>query len=236
MGEEDPAGAPDLIRAQMARRRMPCRARGLGTSHFSQRQERAQWTTHHAVKVDADKRHAAPDAGDYGRQLSSIPSRTAKRDRREVADFIREHGASFFEEIVEGTHLLRVQAEELLSELVALGVVSSDSFAGLRALLRPESERKRRFARRRGSCLDGAGRWALALPNRRKQSPSASRHADDIEHIAWALLRRYGVVFLRMLERKFGLAAEMAGPAKGVSQARSARRHPRRQVRRRLFW
>ena len=119
-----------------------------------------------------------------------------------VADFIREHGASFFEEIVEGTHLLRVQAEKSLSELVALGVVSSDSFAGLRALLRPESERKRRSARRRGSCLDGAGRWALALPNPRKQSPSASRHADDIEHIAWALLRRYGVVFLRMLERE----------------------------------
>ena len=119
-----------------------------------------------------------------------------------VADFIREHGASFFEEIVEGTHLLRVQAEKSLSELVALGVVSSDSFAGLRALLRPESERKRRSARRRGSRLDGAGRWALALPNRRKQSPSASRHADDIEHIAWALLRRYGVVFLRMLERE----------------------------------
>ena len=54
-----------------------------------------------------------------------------------IADFIRENGASFFEEIVEGTHLLRTQVEEALSELVAWGLVSPDSFGGLRALLTP---------------------------------------------------------------------------------------------------
>jgi len=38
--------------------------------------------------------------------------------------------------------LLRSQLEEALAELVALGLVTSDSFDGLRALLVPSSERK----------------------------------------------------------------------------------------------
>src|SRR5262249_17502390 len=54
-----------------------------------------------------------------------------------VADHIRQHGASFFDELVDGTGLLRTQVEEALAELVALGLVSSDSFGGLRALLVP---------------------------------------------------------------------------------------------------
>ena len=49
-----------------------------------------------------------------------------------VADFLREHGASFFEEIVDGTHLLPTQAEAALAELVALGRAQSDGFDGLR--------------------------------------------------------------------------------------------------------
>ena len=43
-----------------------------------------------------------------------------------VVDFIRESGASFFREIVEGTRLLRTQVEQALAELVALGIVTSD--------------------------------------------------------------------------------------------------------------
>jgi ATP-dependent Lhr-like helicase len=119
-----------------------------------------------------------------------------------IADFIRENGASFFEEIIEGTHLLRTQVEDSLSELVAVGLVCSDSFGGLRALLTP-GERKRRSGRRqRGSGLEGAGRWALAWPNRLKQNQAAPNRGDCVEHIARTLLRRYGVVFLRMLERE----------------------------------
>ena len=38
--------------------------------------------------------------------------------------------------------MLRTQVEEALAELVALGLVSSDSFAGLRALLTPSEKRK----------------------------------------------------------------------------------------------
>src|SRR5262249_50716871 len=59
-----------------------------------------------------------------------------------VADHIRQHGAPFFDELVDGTGLLRTQVEEALAELVALGLVSSDSFGGLRALLVPSGERR----------------------------------------------------------------------------------------------
>ena len=130
---------------------------------------------------------------------------SASANASKIADFIRENGASFFEEIVEGTHLLRAQVEEALSELVAWGLVSSDSFAGLRALLTPSGERRRRSRRgrrQRGSGLEGAGRWALAWPNRLKQSQAAANRGDGVEHIARTLLKRYGVVFLRMLERE----------------------------------
>src|SRR5262245_15230176 len=119
-----------------------------------------------------------------------------------IVEFIQENGASFFEELVEGTHLLRAQVEESLAELVALGLVSSDSFGGLRALLAPASTRRRAsLRRRRGTGLEAAGRWALAWSKRAQKSATAN-HSERVEHIARTLLHRYGVVFLRMLERE----------------------------------
>ena len=116
---------------------------------------------------------------------------------RAVADCIREHGASFFDELAEGAHLLAPQVEEALGELVALGVVNSDSFAGLRALLVPSDKRSRR--RRRGPIfgMADAGRWALA-----RRGGWSRPVAEIVEHVARVLLRRYGVVFWRMLERE----------------------------------
>jgi ATP-dependent helicase Lhr and Lhr-like helicase len=122
-----------------------------------------------------------------------------------VADYIRENGASFFEEIVDGTRLLRTQAEQALAELVALGLVTSDSFGGLRALLVPADKRQpiSGKGRRRASSfgMEAAGRWALAQRNR-PAVPGPQAGPDAIEHIARTLLRRYGVVFWRLLERE----------------------------------
>src|SRR5260221_2111663 len=117
-----------------------------------------------------------------------------------IADSLRQHGASFFHELVEGTGLLRTQVEEALAELVALGVVSSDSFGGLRALLVPSSERKpfagerRRRAAKFG--MEEAGRWALA------RRGSVATGPEAVEHVARVLLKRYGVVFWRLLARE----------------------------------
>ena len=116
-----------------------------------------------------------------------------------VADYIREHGASFFDELADGTGLLRPQVETALAELVALGIVNSDSFAGLRALLVPAEKRRRRRVPLFG--MEDAGRWALA--RRARPAPAASQgQADPVEHLARTLLRRYGVVFWRLIERE----------------------------------
>src|SRR5579883_138697 len=84
-----------------------------------------------------------------------------------VVDWIRQNGASFFDEVMQGTGLLRSQLEEGLAELVALGLVTSDSFAGLRALLVPSELRKlsstgRRRRRTVDFGMEEAGRWSLA--------------------------------------------------------------------------
>jgi ATP-dependent Lhr-like helicase len=123
-----------------------------------------------------------------------------------VADAIRDHGASFFDELVGASGLLPSQVEEALAELVALGLVNSDSFAGLRALLVPSAERRpgpggRRRRRTVKFGMEDAGRWALVRAGR--VSADLARVDDEaVEHAARTLLRRYGVVFWRMLERE----------------------------------
>jgi ATP-dependent Lhr-like helicase len=123
---------------------------------------------------------------------------------RKVLDQLRSQGASFFDEIVEGAGLLPSQAEEGLAELVGLGLVNSDSFGGLRALLVP-SERRRpsnglRRRRRALFGMDSAGRWSLV---RREQSAARERpDAETVELVARGLLRRWGVVFWRLLARE----------------------------------
>jgi ATP-dependent Lhr-like helicase len=122
-----------------------------------------------------------------------------------VAAYIREHGASFFDELVDGTGLLRSQVEDALAELVALGLVNSDSFGGLRALLVPSDRRRQAKGKRRRRAvvfgMEDAGRWALAR-RFRAAAAGAQFERDAVEHVARTLLRRYGVVFWRMLERE----------------------------------
>jgi ATP-dependent Lhr-like helicase len=116
-----------------------------------------------------------------------------------VADHLATHGASFFEDIIAGTGLLKAQVEESLAELVAAGVIHSDSFAGLRALLMP-AEKQRRLRRRRALPfgIETAGRWALVA----RRDSSNTTDPESVEVIARLLLRRYGVVFKRLLERE----------------------------------
>src|ERR687892_1783854 len=120
-----------------------------------------------------------------------------------VYDYLAMRGASFFTDIVDNTKLLRSQVEEALAELVANGVVVSDSFAGLRALLTPGSRKTQAAARRkhRQPVYDmvSAGRWSIL--QRSNVTPNALDQAL-IEEVAWALLKRYGVVFKRLLERE----------------------------------
>jgi ATP-dependent Lhr-like helicase len=119
-----------------------------------------------------------------------------------VVQALRERGALFFVEIVQTSGLLRVQVEEALGELVARGVVTADSFAGLRAVLTPQSRRRgfRGRSRLRGtSGFDAAGRWALLPP---RTAPRTATDPEALEHAAKTLLRRYGVMTRRLLARE----------------------------------
>ena len=148
------------------------------------------------------RRHAA-----FWASLSPIADTVQASPRaQKVADYIREYGASFFDELIFGTGLLAPQVEDALAELVALGVVNSDSFGGLRALLVPADRRKPAGGapRRRRTVMFGmedAGRWALARRSRPAQ-PGPELAAEAVEHLARTLLRRYGVVFWRLLDRE----------------------------------
>jgi ATP-dependent Lhr-like helicase len=122
---------------------------------------------------------------------------------RLVLDALHSQGALFFEELAQASGLLRPQLEEVLGELVSLGLAISDSFGGLRALLVPSDRRKpsaggTRRRRAMSFGMEDAGRWSLV--RRWTTGPEARAVATD--HVARALLRRYGVVFWRLLARE----------------------------------
>src|SRR6185295_16265334 len=128
-----------------------------------------------------------------------------------VYDYLKSRGASFFTDIVENTKLLRSQVEESLAELVANGVVVADSFTGLRALLTPGSRKTQAAARRKHRQpvydMASAGRWSIIHRENGNGSPSTRNNQPAVDHekaeeIAWTLMRRYGVVFKRLLERE----------------------------------
>ena len=129
-----------------------------------------------------------------------------------VYDYLHQRGASFFTDIVDGTKLLRSQVEEGLAELVAQGLVVSDSFTGLRALLTPASRKTQAGARRRHREpvyeMASAGRWSILNRNQASvvsptlESGPSFESAEHAEKLARLLLKRYGVVFKRLLERE----------------------------------
>jgi ATP-dependent Lhr-like helicase len=143
---------------------------------------------------------------------------------RDTLRFLSANGPSFLDDLARGTGLLHTQLEGVLGELAAQGLVYSDSFLGLRALLLP-SERRRPIgggrsvqgrggmgARRRTADfgLEDAGRW-VALVTMRDETAAAPADGpaeqprlsdDDLEEIARLLLRRWGVVFRRLTDRE----------------------------------
>jgi ATP-dependent Lhr-like helicase len=118
-----------------------------------------------------------------------------------VLEVLKQWGASFFDELQQQTGLLKTQLETTLGELVAWGLVNSDQFQGLRALITPQKKQSR--SRRRPvlqTPLAAGGRWSLIRPPLQNENDQ-----QRIEHIARTLLTRYGVVFRKLLERESAL-------------------------------
>jgi ATP-dependent Lhr-like helicase len=138
-----------------------------------------------------------------GEAPDSVASLSARG--RKILESLRQHGASFFDDLVSDTGLLRSDVELGLGELVSRGRLTSDSFAGIRALITSKKRRERlRQYRRPFLSLEDAGRWSL--PRHAVAATSADAlGAPAVDHIARVLLRRYGVVFRKLLERESGL-------------------------------
>lgn len=122
----------------------------------------------------------------------------ARRDDRFAADLADDLAR-------QGSHLLAPQLQAGLQELIARGLVHSDSITSLRALLRSERAQRRRYRGRRGMGLtdDLIGRWSRLLSN-----ASASVTADSVgvaDYFCRLLLRRYGVVCRGSVARESGL-------------------------------
>jgi ATP-dependent Lhr-like helicase len=187
-------------------------------------------------------------------------------DAASVYGWLLAGGASFFDEIATGARLLHTQVEVALGELVAAGLITADSFTGLRALLVPANKRPRVDRQIRAGAaspiaafgVQNAGRWSLLQPAGPGAIPGpvAGVAADVVEVAAWALLRRYGVVFRRLLERESllppwrellsayrrleargeirggrfvdGFSGEQFALPEAVGQLRAIRREPRR--------
>jgi ATP-dependent Lhr-like helicase len=114
---------------------------------------------------------------------------------KDVMDFLKSRGASFFADIVRGTRKLKAEVEGALWELVAAGVITADGFDNLRALIDPRrrgGHGSGRSARPRHS----AGRWSLLFPSETENRDAA------IESTCWMLLKRYGIVFREVLTRE----------------------------------
>ena len=121
---------------------------------------------------------------------------------RKVFEILRDGGADFFLGLVRNSGMLRSQVEMALGELAAAGLVTSDSFSGLRALI-TRADKRPRFGGRRAriSGVQAGGRWSALL------APAADELNEEerVQYLAQAMLRRYGIVFRALLARESGL-------------------------------
>ncbi len=129
-----------------------------------------------------------------------------------IAGILAERGPSFYDELQAASGMLPSQLEGALSELVAAGRVTCDSFNGLRGLLVPESRRRSpgRVLQRRGRRLSSnrieqSGRWSLTVAERPSRDDVAARDTR-IAYLCDVLLHRYGVVCRAVVELERGIA------------------------------
>ncbi|HET9325200.1 MAG TPA: DEAD/DEAH box helicase [Candidatus Eisenbacteria bacterium] len=116
---------------------------------------------------------------------------------RLIAGVLETRGACFTQELERATSLLPSHFEMGLTQLIGHGMVTCDSFGGLRRLITPPSRRRGVL---KASPLVPAGRWSRF----RAAGPESAivRDEDLVEFVAQRLLDRYGVVFRRLLERE----------------------------------
>ncbi len=123
---------------------------------------------------------------DWMALAAAAPSKDASGTALEVFEALSGRGAMFLQDLSRSVKMPPAFLEAGLSELIALGRVTCDSYAGLRWLIVPASKR-------RAGGFPG-GRWSVL----RRESPAA----PSAEFVARRLLQRTGVVFRKTLARE----------------------------------
>jgi ATP-dependent Lhr-like helicase len=98
-------------------------------------------------------------------------------DAQRILETLRARGALFARDL--GNN------EAAIGELVSAGLIASDAFAGLRALIAASNDRRPSFS----------GRWSVL-------ESAAMPREEAVEIQARTFLRRYGIVFRRLLARE----------------------------------
>jgi ATP-dependent Lhr-like helicase len=148
------------------------------------------------VREEAD--WMTPHRPDHRPGIEPPEARGLSESARQVLDFLRQRGASFFADIVRGTGRLKAEVETALWELVAGGLITADGFDNLRSLIDP----KRRSGKGNGRTArprHSTGRWALLYTDQ------AADRNRAVEATCWMLLKRYGIVFRDLLARETNL-------------------------------
>jgi ATP-dependent Lhr-like helicase len=132
---------------------------------------------------------------------SSLP--TTGEEASCILDRLRARGASFVSELAGSLGMTDDEIRRGLSELVAAGLVTSDGFAGLRAMLARRHDGVVRAGSFRSrvtfpSAASAGGRWSLLRADDQPDLP----HEAAVERLARALLTRYGIVCRRLLARE----------------------------------
>jgi ATP-dependent Lhr-like helicase len=124
-----------------------------------------------------------------------------RQEAESVYTVLKQHGALFVQDLIQLTGFVPTRLEAALSELAALGLVTADGFAALRALapVRRWEKRRRSAGAGKGTAyaFNRGGRWTL-FPGR---VPEKSRE-ERLNQWAIQLLRRYGIMFRDLLNRE----------------------------------
>ena len=126
-----------------------------------------------------------------------------------ILEALERRGACFFQHLVQETRQLAGNVRQGLAELVSWGLVTCDGFAGLRELIAPKRRPTQRSPRRpriRKMILSAVERTAAGRWSRLERDADVvlddAEAPDLVEFSARLLLRRYGVVFHKLLQRE----------------------------------
>ena len=120
-------------------------------------------------------------------------------DARAVLERLRRKGASFFNDLGGQLPFAGERIRSAIAVLVAAGLAVSDGFSGLRGVLAAGKDQPARPDRR----THFAGRWTAVTP---LDVDDANAREAAVEQQARTLLKRYGIVFRRLLTREANAA------------------------------